>query len=650
MTSNGSDLTIFPALWADVGEETLRALGQHVGIWQWCFEDGALLWSEHLLRMLGMTGESFVPNVDTFFGTVHPDDAAKVQTALEAHLERGVRYRLDFRHRHADGHYICCRTEGVVLRDPDGTPRMMVGVTLDISEQMEAQEALRESEQRLAKLAASFEGAIFRYRMCADGSNIIDYMSDGAESIWGLTPADIVGDPAKVWATVHPDDIAGVEDAFAIGTQRLTRVNHRWRVILPDGKARWIECRCTPRRLPDGDTLWDGFVIDISESIAAREELRIKTEMLGQAQKMEAVGRIAGGIAHDFNNLLAIILGNAELLEDETLSESDSESVAAIVEACGKGADLTRRLLSFARQSRLQPEPVRIGAVVEGMLPLVRRVLPEDIGIDLAIDADAQATVHVDVGLLESALINIMLNARDAMPQGGTIRVRVSQGSQRPAGAFVTLEIADTGHGIPAELLARVTEPFVTSKGPEMGSGLGLAMVDGFVDQSGGRMEIESTEGVGTTVRLHIPVARDMVEGRGAQITAREGATAARVLLVEDEKPVRLTLARQLRRLGLEVDAVENGAEALAFLSARGQAVDALISDVVMPGQPGGLELAARFRRQFPEKPAILISGYSDEPDRNDPQDDPLMVRLTKPVRQETLSETLSTLLRRSGS
>jgi PAS domain S-box-containing protein len=644
-------------------EETLAALGSKVGVWRWNFAGDVVAWSDRMIEIHGLSADTFVPSSDFFFQLVHPDDVSTVQQSIQAHLEQGAPFRSVFRVRHGDGKYIYCRTEGTAIRTSEGIPTEMVGVTFDITEEMGTIEKLTDSEHRLATLASNFDGAIFRYRLNADNTDSIDYMSDGAERIWGLEAAEIVGDPGKVWGSVDLEDVAGVEEAFMVHTRDQTRLRHQWRVVLPNGIKRWIECRATPTKLTSGDTLWDGFVIDISDIVAAREELREKTEMLGQAQKLEAIGKISGGIAHDFNNLLAVVMGNAELLEYDSLSAEGHQSRQAIVAASKKGADLTRRLLSFAQKSRLEPKVVKLRDVVAGMIPLAGRTLPADIRINWNADSCPGLAVKVDLGLLESSILNIMLNARDAMPNGGELSIRIAQesfaekratrsGGVISAGDYALLEITDTGHGIPADLIDRVTEPFVTSKGPEMGSGLGLAMVDGFVAQSGGVLKIESVEGAGTTIALFIPVVQLKAEEENASLSWKvdNRQLRGRVLLVEDEEQVRLVLSRVLRRLGLQVNAVSSGAEAKVILDKGQIQIDLLITDIMMPGSLNGLDLARYVRGSSPSLPIILISGYNDEKFNKQGDEAELGVFLTKPVESHQLREAVVACMDSAGN
>lgn len=648
-----------PPGWLFDEQLALRTVGSHIGIWRWDFETDALEWSDGLLAIVGLDRAAFGGTAQAAYALVHPDDRSFRAIALESHLRHGKPYRYVYRMRHADGYYKQCRTEGMIVRGAQGDAIGMAGITLDISEEADVMQKLRDSERRLGTLAAGFDGAIFRYHQHADGTDAVSYMSEGAERVWGLEPDEVIGDPGKIWATVHPDDVDLVRDGFAEANRALTKLNLRWRVLPGNGDIRWIECRATPRRTDRDETIWDGFVIDISEMMAARDELQRTTEMLGQAQKHEAIGQISGGIAHDFNNLLAVILGNAELIDPSGLDADDLSSVSAITASCHKGADLTRRLLSFARKSQLDPRRVSFRRIVTDMLPLIRRTLPADIEIVWDGEAAPPAVVDVDVVMLESSILNILLNARDAMTSGGAVVItlserrqpgkrRTSDGAPVHPGPYASLAIADTGAGIPAHLVGRVTDPFVTTKGPELGSGLGLAMVDGFVAQSGGFLDIESSEGQGTVITLNIPKADAStvpLHGEEPETSNPQGLAdpraVGRALLVEDEEQVRIVTARILRRMGLEVDAVETAIEAMELLQREGNAYDVMLTDVVMPGTMSGPQLATAARRVFPDLPIVLMTGYGPDQILRDSEISQFGVLLRKPVDRKALEEAV---------
>lgn len=662
MESIGENTAEHPE-WLTDDQRILGTVGRQIGIWRLDFISDALEWSDGLLNMVGLTRAAFGATGEAAKHLIHPDDRAPSEAAVQSHRNFGAPYKSIYRLRHRDGHYIHCKSEGAAIRGPNGEVIGMAGISLDITGEAEAVQNLRESEHRLGTLAAGFEGAIFRYLIDAHGTARISYMSEGAERVWGLKPDEVLGDPSKILATVHPDDVNRIAKAFAQGTRKQSKLNLRWRILLGDGETRWIECRASPKRTPEGTTIWDGFVIDISEMMAARDELQTTTEMLGQAQKLEAIGQISGGIAHDFNNLLAVILGNAELVDQYGLVDEDRASLAAIITSCEKGADLTRRLLSFARKSQLDPRHVSLRQIVTDMVPLFRRTLPEDIEIIWDGETAPHGAVNVDVGLLESSILNVLLNARDAMPSGGGVvitikeKLRITTAPDTPARAatpkpYVSLAISDTGDGIPQHLIKRVTEPFVTTKGPELGSGLGLAMVDGFVAQSGGILDIQSTQGQGTCITLNIPMvdAQEMIQTDPASDVETphhiaDKSVEARALLVEDEEQVRLVTARILRRMGIQVDAVENASRALDLLKRDPSAFDFLLSDVVMPGVMDGFDLARAARRMCPDMPVMLMTGYG--PDQIVDKDEARQfgVLLNKPIERKELEAAVASVL-----
>ncbi|HNO89272.1 MAG TPA: ATP-binding protein, partial [Rhodocyclaceae bacterium] len=370
-----------------------------------------------------------------------------------------------------------------------------------------------------------------------------------------------------------------------------------------------------------------------------------------QAQKMEAVGQLTGGLAHDFNNLLTIITGNLHALRDKLPAHQGYDDyLEPALSAAGRGTELIRRLLSFSRQQPLEPRAIEVGVLVTGMGQLLSRTLTEHIRLQLDLPT-RKLHVLADPHQLENALLNLALNARDAMPDGGELRIAVAPRHisaslsllvEVPAGEYVQFDVSDTGTGIDPALLPRLFEPFFTTKRFGAGSGLGLAMVYGFVRQSGGNIRILSTPGKGTNVRFILPMT-EAPAPRSDQPPARadhHDAPRGLVLLVEDEPEVRKVIREQLTELGYPVLEAANGIEAAAMLEAVDD-IAVLVSDTVMPGL-GGRELAARARRLRPQLPILLITGYATQA----PADGPDLPTLRKPFDRSDLAAALDALHR----
>jgi PAS domain S-box-containing protein len=366
-----------------------------------------------------------------------------------------------------------------------------------------------------------------------------------------------------------------------------------------------------------------GISHDITELRRAHETLEETREALFRSQKMEAVGQLTGGLAHDFNNILAVILGNLELLRLHLKTDAHAnELMDAIIRAAQHGQDLTVSLLAFARRRQLNPEPVDINILIENVVRLLSRTLAR---IRLVTDLSEKArTALVDAAALESAILNVVLNARDAMTDGGTVRIRTFRAEvtasrttdDDPApGSYAVVSVEDSGAGMPPEVVARVFEPFFTTKSAEGGTGLGLSMVYGFAKQSGGTVSIASALGKGTTVQLFLPLATS----RSQTATPTGGAdgetvVARTILLVEDEAAVRNTVRRQLESLGHRVLVAESSADALDIVKAT-PALDALLSDVVLGAGLNGIDLAVAARSIRPGLRVAFISGYTAVPE-----------------------------------
>ncbi|MBR9885493.1 MAG: PAS domain S-box protein [Oceanospirillales bacterium] len=358
--------------------------------------------------------------------------------------------------------------------------------------------------------------------------------------------------------------------------------------------------------------------IALQGEMADRQEAE---EALHQAQKMEAVGQLTGGVAHDFNNLLTIINGNLQILaghcRDDELAQ---ELISAALKAGRRGAELNRTLLAFSRRQRLQPALIDLSELAEGMVSMLRRTLGESIEIQVSVPPRLPKAL-ADPSQLEVALLNLAVNARDAMPKGGRLLIETAkvhldehsaalEGDVAP-GPYVVLSVSDNGTGIPADLLSRVFEPFFTTKETGKGSGLGLAMVYGFAKQSGGHVKAHSVEGQGTTIKLFLPQAAEGGEVVMSEKAANDSCTGhERILVVEDEKEVRALAVRVLRSLGYEVLEAADGPAALELLD-RDPEIDMLFTDVVLPGGMHGPDIAQAARKLRPDLPVLYTSGYT---------------------------------------
>jgi PAS domain S-box-containing protein len=359
-----------------------------------------------------------------------------------------------------------------------------------------------------------------------------------------------------------------------------------------------------------------GISHDITELRHAQETLEQTREALFRSQKMEAVGQLTGGIAHDFNNILAIILGNVELLRAYLPKDKYADEIIdAVLRATMHGRDLTGHLLAFSRRRLLNPQPVEVNGLVGGIVKLLGRTLGASIQVTTETPADA-GVAFVDPGALEAAVLNVALNARDAMPDGGTLTIRTAKAQITDSssidedlkpGIYVRLSLQDTGCGMPPEVAARAFEPFFTTKSGARGTGLGLSMVYGFAKQSGGTVTIASRSGRGTTVTMLLPVPTSVIAGSG---DPRATSAPHTILLVEDEDDVRAIVRRQLETLGHTVLIADAAPEALRLLQGPA-APDVLVADVVLGSGMTGIDLAAAARRQRPALAVIFISGYT---------------------------------------
>lgn len=612
---------------------------------------------------------------NTRFGELFdlPPDAVKVGAdplELVEYLNRQGEFARDANYAIATGAITHCLTQPFeeIHRRPDerilkvtGRPIPSGGCTvsfIDITEQRRTLATLEEREQQLQTLIDNLPGMVFQLVDSPDGTRPATYFSAGMRRIVGVSMEELAAEGRAYEELIHPEDRARKARAFSEAASRGEQVTVRYRVqARPDNTTKWLEVRATPHALPDGSTRWNGVALDITNQRATEESLL-------QATKLEAIGRLTGGVAHDFNNLLAVILGDAELLQERlrTLDPMLRERADSIVDAVDKGAHLVQSLLSFARRQPLAPQPINVNKLIGDFAPLLRRTLGED--IDLALDLSPEACIALADGhQFETALLNLAINSRDAMSRGGRLMIATrNQVVDRPApeaqsgiapSDYVCVSITDNGCGIPRDYLSKVVEPFFTTKAVGKGSGLGLSMVYGFAQQSGGRLDITSEVGLGTTVSLYLPRAgtdhgSDGGEARDALLRGQERDVmprgTERVLLVEDDDHVRDTVLNLFSALGYTVVVAASGLDALAILKS-GQRFDLLFSDIVLPGGMTGVEMADQAKALAPDMEVMFTSGYSDAELMHDGRLDPGVRLLQKPFRRRDLARAVRAVL-----
>jgi len=461
------------------------------------------------------------------------------------------------------------------------------------------------------------------------------FVSDSVEAITGFAPSRFLEQADFGTSRIHPEDLPTVLDrvSSAVRTGHYS-VEFRW--LCADGRYRVLQDQGV---LAPGE---EGEAREIFGVILDATDRRSLEEQLAQARKMEAVGQLTGGVAHDFNNLLTVVLGNIDMLGRK--QEDDARRlrrVDAIRQAAERGRDLTRQLLAFSRRQHLTPVTLDVIGLIRDFAPLMRQAVGEAVTLDLQLP-DQELNTHVDSTQLETALLNLAVNARDAMPDGGTLTIAVRREPAEVGLGYIIIEVRDTGAGMSAEVRERVFEPFFTTKEVGKGSGLGLSQVYGFVRQSDGEVRLDSEVGRGTTFQLLLPATSASAEPTAPrpQPTTVEGGVE-RLLLVEDDPTVLALTLDVLTGLGYQVQTATNAAEALEILQSQAE-IDLLFSDIIMPGGVSGVSLARTARELRPQLKVLLTSGFIGDGQALNASDFPL---LDKPYETPVLAAMLRKLL-----
>jgi PAS domain S-box-containing protein len=559
-----------------------------------------------------------------------------VDQELADSIAAGTTLRRDVLNHRADGSEFWADSATVPLADVTGTRTHWVAIERDITQRKQAEDAVALNEQRFRLVARAVTDVVWDWDLATGAI----WWNEGLEAQFGYAPCDVA--PTLQWWTerIVDDDRARVLQGLreTIGGARPSW-SDEYRLRKADGGLALVSDRAFVLQGTAGRAVrMIGCMVDITRQRQLEDQLR-------QSQRLDALGRLTGGVAHDFNNLLAVIIGNADMLA-ALLRDDDRlrEPIGLILGAAERGADLARRLLTFARQQPLDPRPADISLVLGGVEEMVRRLIGSHIDVTFTSLAEP-AHVLIDQQQLENAILNLCINARDAMPDGGRLQVTAGvlprDAAARPQGApdgdCVTITVADTGHGMSREVLSRAFEPFFTTKSFGQGSGLGLSMVFGFVSQSRGHVEIGSEPDIGTQVTLYLPRTQaEPVVPVPVEPAAPPTVEGAVVLLVEDDQALRDVVMAQLSWLGYRVLAAGGGRQALEMLRAHAD-VALLFTDVVMPGGMSGQQLAAQARVMRPELPVLFTSGFPG----NALADGGLMPLLAKPYRLADLAASV---------
>ena len=496
------------------------------------------------------------------------------------------------------------------------------------AEKAQTERALRRTEARQEAILRSLPIVI--HSRSIEPPFAPQFVSDAVRDITGFPASRFVDEPEFGSSRIHPDDlphyVAAVEAAARTGHYA---TEFRW--LCADGAYKVLQDVGVVAPSPDGEAREIfGVILDATE----RKSLE---EQLAHARKMEAVGQLTGGVAHDFNNLLTVVLGNIDIMSRKAEDEARrTRRIEAVRQAAERGRDLTRQLLAFSRRQHLSPVTISVNALIGDFAALMRQAVGESVTLDVDL-SDQPLYAHVDATQLETALLNLAVNARDAMPEGGRLRI-----STRPDDGHVAIEVADTGVGMSAEVRERVFEPFFTTKEVGKGSGLGLSQVYGFVRQSDGDLQLRSAPGEGATFILRLAASdpdKAVVEPE-PKVVALEGGHE-HVLLVEDDPTVLSLTTDMVAGLGYRVTSATNAAEALAVLHAD-TSIDLMFSDVVMPGGVSGVSLARTARELRPKLKVLLTSGYVGEGPALITDEFPL---LDKPYELHALAARLRKLL-----
>lgn len=602
-------------------------------------------WNPGARRFKGYDADEILGEHFSRFYTEEDRSAGLPQRALETAATEGRFESQGWRVR-KDGSRFWAHVVIDPIWDSSGRLAGFAKVTRDLTERKQTETELKGSEQKFQLLV---QGVTDYALYMLDPEGYVTNWNVGAERIKGYTADEIVGCHFSQFYT-EEDRLAGEPQKSLDTARREGRIEREGLRQRKDGTRFWAHVIIDAIHDERGELIGFAKITrDVTEKMETQKALNQAREELFQAQKMEAIGQLTGGIAHDFNNLLMAILGSLQILRKRMPNDpSLSPLVDNAIQGAERGAALTQRMLAFSRRQDLNMQAVDIPALVTELMDFMQRSLGSTVRIETRL-AEHLAHVMTDPVQLETALLNLVVNARDAMPGGGAIIIEAREidiparrGSLKP-GRYVELSVADTGEGMDEETLIQATTPFFTTKGVGKGTGLGLSMVQGLTEQSGGKLAIESRKGEGTKVSLFLPSADTPASSQPAEAAAASVAAPRKqltVLAVDDDALVLMNTTLMLEDLGHQVIEAYSGVDALNTLRNGDNRIDLVITDHSMPRMSGS-ELAAEIQAQWPDLPIVLATGYAELPSGGDNR----LPRLGKPFSQDQLQDVITTVL-----
>ena len=627
----------------------------NMGTWEWDVAQNRVSWSPETLGIFGVSADAFDGTYEAYLDLVAPEVRDEVGQRVKAFLDNAATSSvIQYEHKivRRDGTVGWVEVRGTLFLDERGKPARMTGVCADITERMRAEEALRLSQFSIDSLSVGVFCVADDGRIQSVNNHACKSLGYTSEELRGMTIFDIDGIlDTKRWR----EHRAKVEDAGF----RTIESMHRRR----DGTEFPVEVTVNRSHFK-GRPFTISIVTDITERKRIEAERRELEAQLRQSQKLEAVGQLAGGVAHDFNNLLTAILGNVELSMDSVRGvlgpdHGAVKSIEQIEKAAQRASALTRQLLTFSRRGVSQPRVVCLNDILKDVDPMLRRLISESIAVASILDPTLRS-VRADAGQLEQVIVNLVVNAGQAMPDGGQLTLETrnavldeeyvrSHAEARP-GAYVVLAVSDTGYGMDKQTLERIFEPFFTTRSMEQGTGLGLATVHGIVKQSGGHVMVYSEPGRGSTFKVYLPAVDAVPEAPAHTAGADElGRGHETILLCEDDGPVRELIARSLQTAGYEVITAGNGQEGLDAAAAHTGPIHLLITDVIMPDL-NGRALAERLMVTRGNVAVLYISGYTSNVIAHHGVLDDGVEFLEKPFTRQGLLRKVRDVLTRAGT